>query len=599
MLSKGFPRPFGRYVLTAPLGEDALGRVYRALPASGEPGFFRLRTLESPELSSDALLDTIEQNGETHGFLKNIAIVRGVDMDAVEGVPYVAWLEENGRTLDALIEACRRTATETPVEHALLICEKVAAALDHAYNTMIDGDRTLHGLVWPGFVSISDDGETRLAGFGLAPGVLPSLHRAGLARSIAPYIAPEEREKELVAKNSDVYSVGVILLELLTGAPPPPDPLASLHEPARARALTPELLHVLRTALAPADGRYGSAGDLRREIGRLLFSGSYSPSTFNLAYFLNDMFRAEIEEEIRSRAREVAFARAPSAPASRTEESLPPAGPPPVGAQPVPAAPPAAPSFSASASGPTPGSRSVLFMAGGILAAAAVAGGIFLANRKAPPPAAAAVAPTALPSPVVQPGPLPELAATPVPATEEMNEAQFREEVSRRLALEVQKLEADIRARTPTLVPTVRLPVAAAPLPVAIAPVPAPTQAPTPAPLEARASIPIAAPSPTRPIVREGALVALDQVDSQPRILKIVKPPYPPLALQARIGGVVLLRVLVSENGEPARIEVLREARGGLTQAAVEAVRSWTFEPATKDGVAVRTWMTVPIPFEP
>jgi protein TonB len=93
--------------------------------------------------------------------------------------------------------------------------------------------------------------------------------------------------------------------------------------------------------------------------------------------------------------------------------------------------------------------------------------------------------------------------------------------------------------------------------------------------------------------------VPFDEVDVPPRILKIVKPRYPPLALQARIGGVVVLRVLVSEKGQPARIEVLREARGGLTQAAVEAVRTWTFEPATRDGVAVRTWMTVPIPFEP
>ena len=85
-----------------------------------------------------------------------------------------------------------------PIEHALLIAEKVATALDHAYNTTIDGDRTLHGLVWPGFVAISDDGEIRLAGFGLATGVLPAIARPRLASEVGPYIAPEERRSGTV-----------------------------------------------------------------------------------------------------------------------------------------------------------------------------------------------------------------------------------------------------------------------------------------------------------------------------------------------------------------------------------------------------------------
>ena len=107
--------------------------------------------------------------------------------------------------------------------------------------------------------------------------------------------------------------------------------------------------------------------------------------------------------------------------------------------------------------------------------------------------------------------------------------------------------------------------------------------------------------SSTRPgdTTREGALVALEEADTPPRILRIVKPSYPPLALQARIGGIVVLRVLVSEKGAPAEVEVVREGRAGLTEAAVTAVRRWTFVPATKDGVAVQTWMPVPIPFEP
>ena len=80
MDTASLPRQFGNYLLTAALGEDALGRVYRALRREGDRGFTRLRILETPELSNDALLDSIEQNGEVHGFLKNPAVARGVDM---------------------------------------------------------------------------------------------------------------------------------------------------------------------------------------------------------------------------------------------------------------------------------------------------------------------------------------------------------------------------------------------------------------------------------------------------------------------------------------------------------------------------------------
>jgi TonB family protein len=86
-------------------------------------------------------------------------------------------------------------------------------------------------------------------------------------------------------------------------------------------------------------------------------------------------------------------------------------------------------------------------------------------------------------------------------------------------------------------------------------------------------------------------------VDKPPRVIERVMPVYPDDALRKRIRGLVVLRVLVSENGEPVEIRV-EKGRASLTQAAVDAVRHWRFEPARKGGRPVRTFTTVEITFE-
>ena len=59
-----------------------------------------------------------------------------------------------------------------------------------------------------------------------------------------------------------------------------------------------------------------------------------------------------------------------------------------------------------------------------------------------------------------------------------------------------------------------------------------------------------------------------------------------------------MLRVLVSETGIPLEVKVEKAARADITEAAVTAARQWRFEPARKDGRAVRTHATVRFPFE-
>jgi TonB family protein len=85
-----------------------------------------------------------------------------------------------------------------------------------------------------------------------------------------------------------------------------------------------------------------------------------------------------------------------------------------------------------------------------------------------------------------------------------------------------------------------------------------------------------------------------------PRITRRGTVPYPQLARAQRVQGTVITSVLVSERGEVLDVRVIRGVNMpvGLNEAAVQSMRRSTFAPGTKDGVRVRSWLTVPIEFK-
>ena len=110
---------------------------------------------------------------------------------------------------------------------------------------------------------------------------------------------------------------------------------------------------------------------------------------------------------------------------------------------------------------------------------------------------------------------------------------------------------------------------------------------------------PVRRPTPAAAPAAAAPAEEADAVYASPRYHVTVKPLYPASALRDRIGGIVLLRVLVSETGEAMEIAVARAVHPDLSAAAVGAVRQWAFEPARRNGVPVAAWTTVPIPFRP
>ena len=282
-------RPLGNFLLIAQLSEDALGSVFRAIYAPDERRFVRLRILQSPELSPQAIFSAIERAFEVGGLVHR-AIVPNAEVGFADGLPYLAWDEIAGWTLDQFLERVRSLGVRVPPAYALLVAERIASALEFARQDA-PGRPMVHGLLWPGFVAISPNAEIRVGGFGLAEAFLNSIHRPRIAREVAPYAAPEARETGEVSPDADVYSLGVLLAELLTGRRP------RRQNPAEALTDGPpvpeEVCALVLRALAPSGQRPPSVTELRREIQDLLTASPYALYTGNLALFLYRLLNPE------------------------------------------------------------------------------------------------------------------------------------------------------------------------------------------------------------------------------------------------------------------------------------------------------------------
>ncbi|MCS7311479.1 MAG: energy transducer TonB [Acidobacteria bacterium] len=124
----------------------------------------------------------------------------------------------------------------------------------------------------------------------------------------------------------------------------------------------------------------------------------------------------------------------------------------------------------------------------------------------------------------------------------------------------------------------------------------APEVSPPETPAETKAPAP-SAPLAETPRVRPGDLV--ETPDELPVLLRKVQPNFPSLARVQRLSDTVVLRILVDERGNVADTQVLQYKHEILRDAALEAVRRYTFRPARHQGVPVKTWYTVQVIFQP
>jgi serine/threonine-protein kinase len=201
-----------RYEVLELLGEGAAARVYRARDhlLGRDVALKALR----PELASEpGAADRFRREATAAAGLShaNIAQVYDIGVDP-EGVPYFVMELVPGGTLRDLLDLRGKLAPE----EALDITRQIASALRHAHESGI-----VHRDIKPLNCLIGRDGQVKVVDFGIARALAQTqMTQAGNIVGSVRYVSPEQAKGEMATPQSDLYSLGVILFELLTGQPP-------------------------------------------------------------------------------------------------------------------------------------------------------------------------------------------------------------------------------------------------------------------------------------------------------------------------------------------------------------------------------------------
>ena len=662
---------FGKLVLLEETGTAALGSEYRAAKL-GTGGLEKIVSVVrlKPAISGNAdLARALMDQAKIAAQLQNPNIVKLLGIGKVEQAYYISLEHVEGKSLRALLDRCREESFPFSVEHALLVASKVASALEYAHGRRTDaGNRYFHGLLTPSCVLVTYEGEVRVKGLGLWPS---GLKEAGLLPDDElRYLAPEQASGGSGDPRCDIYSLGAILFETLSGGAPDGSPLAARLAGARLASplgdddsLPKPIKEILLKSLAadPA-ARCGEIQEMRKAIDALLFSGDFSPTTFNLAFFMHSLYREDIEREARTlkEDKEASYqeflAEEPQRPASPPVQSTKTEPVDPrllaaVRAADAAAAPPHPPRESS----PRPAAREsgagrafqkdegrkgktpVLLGLGAALAAA-LAGGYYFVGPSRPPPAPADPPATLSPAAAAALERVKELEAKLAALEREKAEAEAmaaddarkriesqaaakgqqvdpeavrraqeearrraKEEQERRQQEELRRLAEARKAEEERLTEERRRAEEAA----RAAEVARAEQARLDAERAAQAAAtppPVTEPpSTTLAAIKPGTLVNLSDPGVIPPVAERASPPvYPPIALRQRVEGVVELNVFVDEKGNVIDVQIVQGVggRAGLNEAALESVKKRRYRPATKEGVPVKVWMSVRVRFE-
>jgi len=206
------PRTLGRYQILSLLGEGGMGCVYKALdPVIGRTVAIKTLTAGLGEEELAEFKRRFFREARTAGRIAHPNVVTIYDVVEADGTPFIAMEYVEGRTLRSILDAEGALAPE----RACRIAAQVAAGLAAAHKLFI-----VHRDVKPANIMITAGAPVKLMDFGIAKLPDGTKTQTGLILGSPIYVAPEQVVGQSVDGRSDVFSLGVVLYEMLTGSVP-------------------------------------------------------------------------------------------------------------------------------------------------------------------------------------------------------------------------------------------------------------------------------------------------------------------------------------------------------------------------------------------
>lgn len=261
------PERIGAFRVTGIIGSGGMGTVVRAERDDGLYAQSVAIKLTRSELKDARAHELFARERRILARLSHPGIARILDGGAVDGRPYLVMELVEGRPITLALEERNAGLAET-----LACFEAVCAAVSHAHRSLV-----VHGDIKPSNVILAHDGSTRLVDFGVArlTVALDEDEMEGPYPLTEGYAAPERTRGEQPSVAGDVFSLGALLHEMLTGRRPDPDgrPASAVaaERPSRipAGAIAGDLDAIVARATAPDPAnRYPDAASLAADIVR-------------------------------------------------------------------------------------------------------------------------------------------------------------------------------------------------------------------------------------------------------------------------------------------------------------------------------------------
>lgn len=328
---------FGKYLLLEKLATGGMAEVFlsRQTGAEGIGKFCAIKRILPQFAESQDFIDMFREEAKIAINLNHSNVVSIHEFGVEKDQFFLVMDYVEGRNLRQILNKMKKSAAKFSVEQIVFIIKEVASGLEHAHRC-IDGTtgkplNITHRDMSPQNVMVSFEGEVKIVDFGIAKAETQSeTTRAGTLKGKFGYMSPEQAEGQTVDLRTDVFSLGIVLWELLANdrlfiANNEINTLRKIREcqvPLLRKInpnIHPELERITKKALTrDRNLRYQTSGALHRDLNRFLNRQYPDFSHQDFSVFIRTLFN---EELLTTRKRLIEYAQVPSVQQDRGRSS--------------------------------------------------------------------------------------------------------------------------------------------------------------------------------------------------------------------------------------------------------------------------------------